>query len=134
MIQKAEQAKLAAIALTDHNSVAGLPEFLMSAKATNIIAVPGVEFTTAHMKDGGMNTIAVFFSDGTGLESDVTLYYMGFPFPSDLRADNFELDYQLITDEYLVTEEEYHNAESAIFDSDDYVVEVYSCPKELIIP
>ena len=86
------------------------------------------------MEDGVMNTIAVFFSEGKGFESDETLYYMGFPFSTDLRADNFELDYQLITDEYLVTEEEYQNAQSAIFDSDDYVVEAYSCPKELIIP
>lgn len=48
LIRKAEQAKLAAIALTDHNSVAGLPEFMKAAKDSDIIAVPGVEFTTAH--------------------------------------------------------------------------------------
>ena len=48
LIRKAEQAKLAVIALTDHNSVAGLPEFMKAAKDSNIIAVPGVEFTTAH--------------------------------------------------------------------------------------
>ena len=48
VIKKAEQAKLGAVALTDHNSVAGLPEFLMAAKDADIIAVPGVEFTTAH--------------------------------------------------------------------------------------
>lgn len=48
LIRKAEQAKLAAIALTDHNSVAGLQEFLAAAKDSPVIAVPGVEFTTEH--------------------------------------------------------------------------------------
>ena len=48
LLGKAEQAKLGAVALTDHNSVAGLPEFLTAAKDSTVIAVPGVEFTTAH--------------------------------------------------------------------------------------
>ena len=48
LIQKAEKAKLAAVALTDHNSVSGLWEFLMAAKDSTVIAVPGVEITTEH--------------------------------------------------------------------------------------
>lgn len=36
------------IALTDHNTVEGLPEFLAEAEAQGVTAVPGIEFTTEH--------------------------------------------------------------------------------------
>ena len=48
MIKKAEQAGLSAIALTDHNSISGLSEFLSAAKDSKVIAVPGAEFSTEH--------------------------------------------------------------------------------------
>ena len=46
LVRKAEEAGLSAIALTDHNSVAGLPEFL--AIKSDVERVPGIEFTTEH--------------------------------------------------------------------------------------
>lgn len=48
VIKKAEKAGLSAVALTDHNSISGLSEFLEAAKNSDIIAVPGVEFSTEH--------------------------------------------------------------------------------------
>lgn len=36
------------IALTDHNTVAGLPEFLAEAERQGVTAVPGIEFTTEY--------------------------------------------------------------------------------------
>ena len=48
LIKKAEQAGLAAIALTDHNSISGLTEFLTAAKESSVIAVPGTEFSTEY--------------------------------------------------------------------------------------
>lgn len=48
LIKKAEQAGLAAVALTDHNSIFGLPEFLEAAKDSEVIAVPGAEFSTEY--------------------------------------------------------------------------------------
>ena len=36
------------VALTDHNTAAGLPEFMDAAKAMGVTAVPGVEFSTGH--------------------------------------------------------------------------------------
>ena len=36
------------IALTDHNTVAGLPEFMDAAQKLGVTAVPGVEFSTEH--------------------------------------------------------------------------------------
>lgn len=46
LIKKAEAANLAAVALTDHNSISGLSEFLNAAKDSKVIGVPGAEFST----------------------------------------------------------------------------------------
>lgn len=46
LLDEAEQKKLTAIALTDHNTVAGLPDFLAAAAGKSVEAVPGVEFST----------------------------------------------------------------------------------------
>ena len=42
LIAEAEKRGLAAIALTDHNTIAGLPEFLAAAANSPVRAVPGV--------------------------------------------------------------------------------------------
>ncbi len=46
LIAQAEKIGLSAIALTDHNTVAGLPEFLQAAQGRPLEAVPGIEFST----------------------------------------------------------------------------------------
>ena len=46
LLQEAQERDLTAIALTDHNTVAGLPDFLAAAKNSAVEAVPGVEFST----------------------------------------------------------------------------------------
>ena len=46
LIDEAERLGLSAIALTDHNTVAGLPEFLKAAEGKKVEAVPGIEFST----------------------------------------------------------------------------------------
>ena len=48
LIRKAERLGLSAIALTDHNTVEGLPEFLVAGKESTVEAVPGVEFSTEY--------------------------------------------------------------------------------------
>lgn len=48
LIRAAELAGLGAVALCDHNTVAGLPEFLEAAEESNVEAVPGVEFSTEY--------------------------------------------------------------------------------------
>lgn len=45
LLRKAELIGLNAIALCDHNTLAGLPEFLSAAKDSNVIAAAGVEIT-----------------------------------------------------------------------------------------
>lgn len=46
LIELARQAQLSAVALCDHNTVAGLPDFLEAAKDSGVEAVPGVEIST----------------------------------------------------------------------------------------
>lgn len=46
LIQEAEQIGLSAIALTDHNTITGLPDFLEAAKSSSVEAVPGIEFSS----------------------------------------------------------------------------------------
>lgn len=48
ILDKAAEACLCAVALTDHNTVAGLPEFLEAAKGKDILAIPGVEISTGY--------------------------------------------------------------------------------------
>lgn len=46
LIALAQEAGLSAIALCDHNTAAGLPEFLKAAEGSGVEAIPGVEFST----------------------------------------------------------------------------------------
>ena len=48
LVEKAAQTGLDAIALTDHNTVAGLPEFLCAGESQNIRAIPGVEISAGY--------------------------------------------------------------------------------------
>ena len=48
LVESAVRAGLHAIALTDHNTVAGLPEFLHAAEGSGITAVPGVEISAGY--------------------------------------------------------------------------------------
>lgn len=45
IIRLAEEAGLGAVALCDHNTVKGLPDFLEAAKESTVEAVPGIEFS-----------------------------------------------------------------------------------------
>ena len=47
LVNAAVEAGLSALAMTDHNTVAGLDEFVRAAQDKPIEAVPGIEFTTA---------------------------------------------------------------------------------------
>lgn len=48
IIENAVEAGLAAVALTDHNTVAGLEEFLRAAEGRKIQAIPGVEISAGY--------------------------------------------------------------------------------------
>ena len=48
LIDEAERTGMRAIVLCDHNTVAGLPEFLQAAEGRDVEAVPGIEITTEY--------------------------------------------------------------------------------------
>lgn len=49
LVALAKKQGLSAIALTDHNTVLGLPEFMAAEKGSGLQLVPGVEFSTEYM-------------------------------------------------------------------------------------
>ena len=48
LIRAAEVSGLTAVALTDHNTIAGLPEFMAAAQGSSVAAIPGTEFSTEY--------------------------------------------------------------------------------------
>lgn len=48
LIRLARRQGLSAVALCDHNTIAGLPDFLTAAEGTAVRAVPGIEFSTEY--------------------------------------------------------------------------------------
>ncbi len=59
LVEEAQQLGLGAIALTDHNTVAGLPEFLSAAEGRGVEAVPGIEFSTDY-RDLDVHILGLF--------------------------------------------------------------------------
>ena len=59
LIREAERLGLGAIALCDHNTVAGLPAFLAAAEASPVEAIPGIEFSTDYL-GGELHLLALF--------------------------------------------------------------------------
>ncbi len=59
LLDEAERIGLGAIALTDHNTVAGLPDFLEAAQGREVEAVPGIEFSTDYA-DRDVHILALF--------------------------------------------------------------------------
>lgn len=59
LLDRAETLGLGAIALTDHNTVAGLPDFLAAAEGRDLWAIPGTEFST-DWKGTELHILALF--------------------------------------------------------------------------
>lgn len=59
ILDEAQRLGLGAVALTDHNTVAGLPAFLEAARDTDLEAVAGVEFSVEYC-DRELHMLALF--------------------------------------------------------------------------
>ena len=59
LILLAQQRSVGAVALCDHNTVSGLPEFLEAAAGSGIWAVPGIEFSTDY-ENTELHILALF--------------------------------------------------------------------------
>ena len=62
LIAEAEKIGLSAIALTDHNTVAGLPAFFEAAKGKNVEAIGGVELST-DFEDVELHIVGLFIKE-----------------------------------------------------------------------
>lgn len=62
LIEKAKEVGLSAIALTDHNNMGGVKEFLSCAKEFGVEGVAGVEFSTDY-KDKELHVLGLFIRE-----------------------------------------------------------------------
>jgi len=62
IIEEAERIGLAAVALTDHNTVAGLPELFRAAQGKQVQAIGGAEFSTDYL-DVELHIIGLFIQE-----------------------------------------------------------------------
>ncbi len=64
LVALAKKQGLSAVALTDHNTAAGLPEFVRAAREQGIKPVPGCEFTTGY-KRNELHVVGLFFPESS---------------------------------------------------------------------
>ena len=84
IIAEAKRGGLA-VALTDHNTVSGLPEFMAEAGRQGVTAVPGIEFSTVyHGKELHLLGLFVEPEDYEIIES-----YDGFAYLDDTLKEYF---------------------------------------------
>jgi len=62
LIELAKNSGLSAVALCDHNTVAGVTEFMEAARSGEVEAIPGIEFSTVY-KDKELHILALFVSE-----------------------------------------------------------------------
>ena len=99
LLRAAEKAGVTAVALTDHNTVAGLPEFM--AAAGNVEAVPGVEFS-ADYQGKELHILALFLPRESWAAVDTRLAQLH----RDKEASNQNLVAALCAGGYAITYEE----------------------------
>ena len=59
LVEAARDAGLSAVVLSDHNTVAGLQEFVSAAAGSGVEAVPGIEFSTEY-KGSELHILGLF--------------------------------------------------------------------------
>lgn len=67
LISLAEKQGLSALALTDHNSGKGLPEFVEAGKSSPVEAIPGCEFSTEY-NGRELHIVGLFFPESAFLK------------------------------------------------------------------
>lgn len=67
LMEKAQQIGLGAVALTDHNTLAGLTEFVQAARGTTVRPIPGIEISTEY-EGHEVHIVGLFLTPQAGLE------------------------------------------------------------------
>ena len=102
LIQLAEEAELAAVALCDHNTVAGLDEFHAAAEGREIEAVSGVELSTEYLGQDlhilGLYIDSAFYGELTEMLEEVNRRkaQANRDTVERLAADGYAIDYDEI--------------------------------------
>ena len=60
LVKLAEERKISALALTDHNTSKGLPNFMEAGRQSSVITVPGCEFST-EWNNNEIHIVGLFF-------------------------------------------------------------------------
>ena len=76
MIEEAERIGLGAIALTDHNTVAGIPELFRAAQGKRVQAIGGAEFSTDYL-DVELHLIGLFIQEEYFPRGDIRVHAEG---------------------------------------------------------
>ena len=102
LIAEAEKIGLSALALTDHNTVAGLPAFFEAAKGKNVEAIGGVELST-DFEDVELHIVGLFikeehFNDIEGLVEELKIRKeeSNLLLVSALNKGGYDIDYEAI--------------------------------------
>ena len=67
LVEKARNIGLGAVALTDHNTLAGLSEFVQAAQGTTVRPIPGIEVSTEY-EGHEVHIVGLFLTPKTGPE------------------------------------------------------------------
>lgn len=100
LICMAQELDLGAVALCDHNTVAGLPEFMTAGEASPVEAVPGIEFSTDYgdtelhivmlfVKPRDYDTITALMTQARQRKEESTVHLV-----QALRAGGFDVSYE----------------------------------------
>lgn len=102
LIREAEALGLEALALCDHNTIAGLPEFLAAAEGSSVKAVPGIEFSTEYL-GGELHILGLFIQPEHYAAIEVRLQELklrkeesNLALVAALKTAGIELDYAAI--------------------------------------
>lgn len=102
LLELGEEMGLSAVALTDHNTVAGLPDFLAAAEGKKIRAIAGAEFS-ADYNGTELHILGLFIKpERFGAVTDMTRAYhkrkeqSNIDLVERLRAAGYQLDYETI--------------------------------------
>lgn len=107
LVTLAHSIGLGAIALTDHNTVAGLPDFLQAAKGLPLRPVPGVElsteYTTVRGREVELHILGLFLPEAslaavTEFTSEYTIRKAAATraMVDALKADGYRVDYDTL--------------------------------------
>lgn len=101
LIRLAEEAGVSALALTDHNTAKGLPEFMRAAADSRVTAVPGCEFT-AEFNGREVHIVGLFLPEASWPEIEIFVEPL---YLAKIRS-NRDLIRALQADGYALTWEE----------------------------